>query len=67
MTITVKIDSSGPTGKRLLREIQKHPKVAKMEYPELITENKTYSMEEVFGKVEEKLNEHYGTNHKLKF
>lgn len=68
-TINVKINIDSPTGRRLLKEVERHPKVAKVEYPEpeAITGEKTYSIEEVFSKVEEKLNNHYGTNHKLKY
>ena len=65
-TINVRINIDSPTGRRLLEEVKRHPKVAKIEY-RLIAGEKTYSMEEVFSKVEEKLNNHYGTNHKLKY
>ncbi len=65
-TINVRINIDSPTGRRLLEEVKRHPKVAKIEYP-LIDGEKTYSIEEVFSKVEEKLNNHYGTNLKLKF
>jgi len=49
--------------------LKRHPKVAKIEYPlpEGITGEMTYTIEEVFSKVKEKLNNHYGTNHKLKY
>jgi hypothetical protein len=68
-TINVQIDISTPTGRRLLKEVERHPKVAKVEYPspETIAGEKTYTIEEVFSSVEEKLNNHYGTNHKLKY
>ena len=68
-TINVQINIASPTGRRLLKEVQRHPKVAKIEYPQpqVETNEKTYSIEEVFSKVEEKLNNHYGTNHKLKY
>ena len=68
-TIHVQINIDSPTGRRLLKEVERHPKVAKIEYPlsEAITGEKTYPIEEVFSKVEEKLNNHYGTNHKLKY
>jgi N-acetyl-gamma-glutamylphosphate reductase len=32
-TVIAKIDISGPTGKRILRDLQNHPKVAKIEIP----------------------------------
>ena len=68
-TIHVEIDISTPTGRRLLKEVERHPKVAKVGYPlpEIIAEQKTYTIEEVFSSVEEKLNKHYGTHHKLKY
>jgi hypothetical protein len=68
-TINVQIDISTPAGRRLLREVELHPKVAKVEYPlpEAISETNTFTHEEVFGKLEKKLNEHYGTNFKLKY
>jgi hypothetical protein len=68
-TINVKINIATPTGRRLLKEVERHPIVAKIEYP-IAEENvgqKTYSLEEVFSVVEEKMNKHYGTNHKLKY
>jgi len=67
--IHVQIDISTPTGRRLLKEVERHPRVAKIEYhlPEAIAGQKTYTLDEVFSSVEEKLNNHYGTNHKLKY
>lgn len=66
--VHVKIDVSNPAGQRLLREIEKHPEAASVEFSESVppASTKTYTMEEVFGKVEEDLNNHYGTSHKLK-
>lgn len=68
-TINVKINIATPTGRRLLKEVERHPIVAKIEYPiaEEIVGQKTYSLEEVFLVVEEKMNKHYGTTHKLKY
>jgi len=68
-TINVKINIDSPTGRRLLKEVERHPKVAKIEYPvpDSIAGEKTYTIEEEFSKVEEKLNNHYGTSHKLKY
>jgi len=65
-TINVKINIDSPTGRRLLDEVKRHPKVAKIECP-LINKEKLHTIEEVFSKVEEKLNNHYTTNHKLKY
>ncbi len=68
-TITVKIDIETPTGRRLLREIERHPKVAKVEHEanENIDGQNWNTIEDVFSKVEKKLNNHYGTNLKLKY
>lgn len=68
-TVHVQIDITTPTGRRLLKEVERHPRVAKVEYPlpEAIDGQKTYTIEEVFSAVEKKLNNHYGTNHKLKY
>lgn len=63
-TINIQLDISGNTGKRLFREIQKHPKVAKIEYPVApsIEGAKTYSLEEVFEECYDRMNEHYCIN-----
>jgi len=68
-TITVKIDIETPTGRRLLREIERHPKVAKVEHEanENIDGQNWNTIEDVFSKVEKKLNDYYGTNLKLKY
>jgi len=49
-TINVKINIASPTGRRLLKEVERHPKVAKVEYPlpEGIEGQKTYTLEESF-------------------
>lgn len=67
--INVQIDISSSTGKRLLREIQKHPKVATIEYPEpeAIAGQQWHTIEDVFSKIENVLNNYYGTNLKLKY
>lgn len=64
--INVRIDISTPAGMKLFREIQKHPKVASVEYivPEEIEVQKTYSVEEVFERLENKLSDLYGVDFK---
>ena len=66
--VKVHIDISTPTGRRLLREVAKHPKTAKIEYPlpTSIVGKKLYTVKEIFSEVEEDLNAHYGSNLKLK-
>jgi len=63
------IDITTPTGRRLVKELEKHKKTVKVEYPlpEAIVDEQTYTHEEVFGELEKKLNEHYGTSYKLKY
>jgi hypothetical protein len=67
-TIKVHIDVSTPTGRKLLREVAKHPQTAKIEYPlpKSIAGKKSYTVKEVFSEVEKELNAHYGSNIKLK-
>ncbi|MDO9152370.1 MAG: hypothetical protein Q7U47_01450 [Paludibacter sp.] len=69
MEVTARINIDSPTGRKLVREIEKHKKIAEIEYPlpESIAGQKTFTLEEVFGKLEKKLNEHYGTELKLKY
>ena len=64
--VLARIDVSTPTGRRIVRDLEKR-RVVKLEYPlpEGIEDN-TYTHEEIWDKVENKLNDHYGTNYKLK-
>ena len=66
--VKVQIDVSTPTGRRLLREVAKHPKTAIVEYPipESVNGEKLYTLKEIFTEVEKDLNTHYGSNCKLK-
>ena len=59
-TINVQIDITSATGRRLLREVENHPKVAKVEYPlpEGIS-GTTHTHEEVFNECYDILSEHY--------
>lgn len=63
-TINVQINIDSPTGKRLLREIEKHPKTAKVEYPipDAITEQKTYTLEQSFDECCDILSKNYGVD-----
>lgn len=60
-TVRVEINISSPVGRRLLREIEKHPKVVKVEnrLPDAIAGQKTYSVDEVFDECYDILSEHY--------
>lgn len=63
------IDISTPTGRRLVKELEKHKKAVRVEYPlpEAINGTTTLNHKDVFGKLENKLNEHFGTSNKLKY
>jgi len=63
------IDISTQIGRRLVKELEKHKKAVRVEYPvpEAISGQKFYTVAEVFSEVEKELNEHYGTNLKLKY
>jgi len=65
-SINVQIDISTNTGIKLLREIQKHPKVAVIEYPKPpeIAGQKTYTLDEAFDQLYDKLSELYGIDMK---
>ena len=60
--INVKINIASPTGRRLLKEVERHPKVAKIEYPLTaeIEGQKTYTLEESFAECSDILSNHYG-------
>jgi hypothetical protein len=62
-TINVQINIDSPTGRRLLREVEKHPKVAKVEQklPEAIT-GKTYTLDESFERCCDILTQNYGVD-----
>lgn len=63
-TINVQIDLSTPTGRQLLREVEKHPKVAKVDYPlpEGIAGQETYTLDEAFEKCYDVLSKNYGVD-----
>ena len=65
--ILVRIDITSPTGRKIVRELEKHKRTVKVEYPlpESIS-GVTYSHEEVWKELEDKFNEHYKTNYKFK-
>ncbi len=60
-TVTVQINIDSPTGRRLLKEVERHPKVAKIEYPasEELSGIKTYTLDESFSECCEILSEQY--------
>jgi hypothetical protein len=66
-TVNEQIDTSIPAGRHLLREVEQHPKIEKIEYHvnEGISEQNTYTHDEFWNHVEGKLNNHYETDFKL--
>lgn len=60
-TINVQINIATPTGRRLLKEVERHPRVAKIEYPlaEEIVGQKTYTLEESFDECCDILSKYY--------
>ncbi len=62
-TVNAQIDISRPSGRRLVRELEKHPKVAKIEYPfpEHIS-NTGITLEEMEDRINKKLSTHYGVD-----
>lgn len=61
------IDTTTPSGRRIVRELEKHKKSVKIEYPmpPEMAGQKWHTVDEVFDRIEKKLNAHYGTNYKL--
>jgi hypothetical protein len=67
-TITAHIDVSRPLGRKIVRDLSKHTKTVKIQnsLSEEIKSQEWTSHEDFWLGMEQKLNEHYGTNHKLK-
>ena len=65
--VIARIDISTPEGREIVRKLELKKSVT-LEYPETgknIEDEKLYTHEEVWSRLEERLNEHYGTD--LKF
>ena len=64
MEVTALINIDSPTGRKLVREIEKHKKVAEIEYPlpEDLQNCSAISHNEVWDKVWDKLSHHYNVN-----
>ncbi|MBA4408525.1 MAG: hypothetical protein Q8S54_00600 [Bacteroidota bacterium] len=60
-TINVRININTPTGRRLLREMEKHPKTAIVEYPlpESKPGQKAYTIHESYEECCKILSDHY--------
>lgn len=64
MIVTAHIDVSTPTGRRIVRELETHKKVVKFDNPIMSgvdgLPEETFSVEEVFAELDQKLKKHYG-------
>jgi hypothetical protein len=67
-TITVEINIASPTGRRILNDLQKHPKTVKVVTqidPRIVNPPSDMSHNQIWKDMESKLNEHYGSDLKL--
>jgi len=66
MKVTAEINTDSPTGKRIVRELEKHYKVVKINYPSTTNpedeEEKTYSFDEFKANVKEEFKNRYGVD-----
>ena len=66
MKVTAEINTDSPTGKRIVRELEKHYKVVKLNYPTPTNpdgdEEKTYSFDEFKVNLKEKFKNRYGVD-----
>lgn len=69
MEVIARINIDSPTGRKLLREVEKHPEVAKIEQidPRTINPPSEKTHAEIWEQLEQKLNLHFGTKLKLKY
>jgi len=65
--VIARIDVTRPSGLRIARELKKR-RAVKIEYPlpEDYIAGRTYTHEEFWKRAEKQMNEHYGTDYKLK-
>lgn len=66
MTVTAEINIESPTGRRLVKELEKHKKVVKLSYPKSQedenTNCKTYSLEQFEQTLSEEFKKRYGVD-----
>lgn len=67
MEAIARINLDTPTGRRIARELERHPKVVQVEYPlpPEIAGQKWHSDEEIWSMVEDIMSEHYGVKIKI--
>ena len=67
MTVTAEIDVTRPVGRKLVRELESK-KYVNITYPSIQgVGEKTHTLQDSFQRVENYLNEFYGTNFKLNY
>lgn len=59
--VIIELNTKGPTGKRILRELKNHPKIAKINYPlpEELQGEKLYTVEEAFADLRKNVKQHF--------
>ncbi len=66
MTVTAEINVESPTGRRIVRELERHRKVVKLNYPQtdetVVTGSDTYSYDEFKENVKIEFKKRYGVN-----
>ena len=66
MTVTANIDISTPTGRKIVRELEKHKKVVELIYNEPLPDDskveETVTWESAEKQLWNKLNDHYGVD-----
>lgn len=64
MTVTAFINVETPAGPKIVRDLEKHRKLVKIEYPQVDTFDgeKTYTVDEVFEECYDILSDHYGVD-----
>jgi len=63
MTVTAEIDVAKPTGRRIVRDLEKHTRVVSLNYPLPNNISGTgYTLEESYNRGLDKLSKHYGVD-----
>ncbi len=64
MTVTAFINVETPAGRKIVRDLEKHRKLVKIEYPQVdpFDGEKTYTVDEVFEECYDILSDHYGVD-----
>ena len=60
MTVTARINVESPTGRKILRKLEKHRKVVEIDNP--LPDVKTYSVNEAYERGLAQLTTHYGVD-----